>query len=69
MSPNFQAELAAALLRFSKTQEAFARDLGVSSTTVSRWLNSHTQPNNLTRQAITNLLERYENEFQLPNAS
>jgi transcriptional regulator with XRE-family HTH domain len=67
MNP-FPLYLSAALTRFNKTQEAFARDLGVSNTTVSRWINGRTTPNNLTKQAISNLLERYENEL-LANAS
>lgn len=64
----FAESLAGDLRRFNKTHQDFAHDLGVSITSVSRWLNSHTTPNKLTLKAISNLIERYEND-QLANAS
>jgi DNA-binding transcriptional regulator YiaG len=47
---------------YGKTQEDFARDLSVSVTTVSRWMNHKHKPNKLTTQAIIHQLKLYEEE-------
>lgn len=41
------------------TQEEFARELGVSFTTVSRWENGHGKPSRLAQRQIQDLLIRY----------
>ncbi len=40
------------------TQEEFARELGVSFTTVSRWENGHGKPSRLARRQLEELAAR-----------
>ena len=40
------------------TQEEFARELGVSFTTVSRWENGHGTPSPLPQRRLQELLDR-----------
>lgn len=40
------------------TQEEFARELGVSFTTVSRWENGHGKPSPLAQRQLQELLDR-----------
>jgi len=50
--PSFAAWMAALLKREGLTQEAAARQLGVSVKTVSRWVGGETQPRQRERQKI-----------------
>ena len=52
---------------FHKTHQEFAYDLGVSQTSVSRWLNRRHVPNKLTQRAIANVLVAYEAEANANN--
>jgi DNA-binding transcriptional regulator YiaG len=40
------------------TQEEFARELGVSFTTVSRWENGHGKPSRLAQRQLQELADR-----------
>ena len=40
------------------TQEDFAREVGVTVSTVSRWENGHTTPSRLARQALEDMATR-----------
>lgn len=40
------------------TQEEFARELGVSFTTVNRWENGHGKPSPLAQRQLQELLDR-----------
>ncbi len=42
------------------TQEEFARELGVSLTTVSRWENGHGKPSPLAQRQLQELLDRVQ---------
>ena len=42
------------------TQEEFARELGVSFTTVSRWENGHGKPSPLALRQLLDLLDRVQ---------
>lgn len=48
------------LTKYSITQEQFAMDLGVTVSTVSRWIRGHTKPSRLAQRAITAQLELYK---------
>ena len=41
------------------TQEEFARELGVSFTTVSRWENGHGKPSRLAQKQLQDLADRH----------
>lgn len=63
MKPTLAHKLSAALDTHSKTQEQFARDVGVSVTTVSRWINGRKTPRShaiLTK--IEEVIHAYEEE-------
>lgn len=47
---------------FGKTQEQFARDLGVSLATVNRWLNNKRKPLPLYQQKIEEILNEYRKQ-------
>lgn len=49
---------------FGKTQQTFAHDVGVSLTSVNRWLNRHFKPSKLAQERIREVLERYEKEHE-----
>jgi transcriptional regulator with XRE-family HTH domain len=41
--------------RLGMTQEEFAREVGVTFSTINRWENAHTEPNRLAWRAIAGL--------------
>lgn len=55
-------QLREALTSLNKTQEELARDLGVATSTVNRWINKGKKPNKLTRDAITKQIDSYRIE-------
>jgi len=56
-------QLREALTSLNKTQEDLARDLGVSASTVNRWIRGKRNPNRLTKRAINNQLDLYRVEL------
>lgn len=60
-------QLREALASLNKTQEEFANDLGVSFSTVNRWIRGKTNPNRLTLRAIRDQLEKYATEQNPPD--
>lgn len=47
---------------FHKTQEQFARDMGVSVSTVSRWLLGRRHPSPLAKAKIEEVINAYKEE-------
>lgn len=63
MKQSLAHKLSEALSFYSKTQEQFARDVGVSVTTVSRWINGRKIPrSHAIILKIEEVLRDYETE-------
>lgn len=60
MTPDLRTQLAL----YNKSQEQFARDVGVSVHSVSRWIRGHRNPSPLALKRIKEVLEAYEEEKQ-----
>lgn len=63
MKKLFPQIISEALENHSKTQEQFARDVGVSLATVSRWINGRKQPrSHVILAKIQEVIHAYEEE-------
>lgn len=47
---------------FNKSQEQFARDIGVSVYTVNRWIRNKHKPSSLALQKIEEIINAYKEE-------
>lgn len=47
---------------FEKTHEQFARDVGVSVSTVARWVNGRFNPSHLAQEKIREVIDGYQKE-------